>query len=130
EDVVYSQASDLVNALDGARPTVVNVEIDPDVGHSIEVTGSDAFRQRVEAEMEFLRASPNGQQMLAEFDQAAEAKGNTVTIKELANEQNGYAQTFSGDADIVNGTPGAGGNVDISYNPSFHMEAFPAPVVV
>ncbi len=53
-----------------------------------------------------------------------------MTIKELANEHNGYAQTFSGDADIVNGRPGAGGDVDISYNPTFHMDAFPAPSVV
>ncbi|WP_187775844.1 M91 family zinc metallopeptidase [Luteimonas suaedae] len=130
-DTVYMQASDLINAATGANPTVVNVEIDASVGNrGITVTGSDAFRQRVEADMEFLRSSPNGQQMLAEFDAAAEAKGNTVTIKELANEQNGYAQTFSRDADIVNGRPGAGGDVDISYNPSFHMDAFPAPVVV
>ncbi|WP_407354038.1 M91 family zinc metallopeptidase [Luteimonas sp. R10] len=130
-DTVYAQASDLINAATGANPTVVNVEIDASVGtHGITVTGSDAFRQRVEADMEFLRSSPNGQQMLAEFDAAADAKGNTVTIKELANEQNGYAQTFSRDADIVNGRPGAGGDVDISYNPSFHMDAFPAPVVV
>ncbi|NZA25855.1 hemolysin [Luteimonas sp. SJ-92] len=131
DDTVYAQASDLINAATGASPTVVNVVIDADVGNrGITVTGSDAFRQRVEADMEFLRSSPNGQQMLAEFDAAAEAKGNTVTIKELANEQNGYAQTFSRDADIVNGRPGAGGDVDISYNPSFHMDAFPAPVVV
>ncbi|MCE7033527.1 M91 family zinc metallopeptidase [Lysobacter sp. GX 14042] len=131
EDTVYAQASDLINSqAGGLRPTVINVEIDANVGHSVTVEGSDGFRQRVEAEMEFLKASPNGQQMLAEFDQAAEAKGNTVTIKELANEENGYAQTFSNDADIVDGRAGAGGNVDISYNPSFHMDAFPAPVVV
>lgn len=130
QDTVYAQASDLINAMGGARPTVINVEIDANAGHSVKVEGSDGFRQRVEAEVEFLKASPNGQQMLAEFDKAAEAKGNSVTIKELANEQNGYAQTFSNDADIVNGRAGAGGNVDISYNPSFHMDAFPAPVVV
>lgn len=130
-DTVYAQASDLINAAIGANPTVVNVEIDAGVGtDGVTVTGSDAFRQRVEAEMAFLRSSPAGQRMLAEFDAAAEAKGNTVTIKELANEQNGYAQTFSNDANIVNGRPGAGGDVDISYNPSFHMDAFPAPVVV
>ena len=129
-DKVYAQVSDLINSLGADKPTVVNVEIDPDVGHSVEVTGSDAFRQRVEAEMDFFRASPNGQQMLAEFDKAAEAKGNSVTIRELANEHNGYAQTFSGDAEIVNGRPGAGGDVDIVYNPTFHMDAFPAPSVV
>lgn len=130
QDKVYAQVSDLINSLGGSKPTVVNVEIDPEVGHSVEVTGSDAFRQRVEAEMDFFRASPNGQQMLAEFDKAAETKGNSVTIRELANEHNGYAATYSNDADIVNGRPGAGGDVDIVYNPTFHMDAFPAPSVV
>ncbi len=127
---VYAEVGDLVNAATGAKPTVVNVAIDANVGHTIKVEGSDAFVQRIQAELDFLRASPVGQQMLAEFDKAADVKGNVVTIKELANEQNGYAQTFSRDADIVNGRAGAGGNVDISYNPSFHMDAFPAPVVV
>lgn len=127
-DTVYAQnAIDLINAASGARNTVVNVEIGAAKGVSIE--GSDAFKQRVGAEIEFLRSSPNGQRMLAQFDQAA-ARGNSVTIKELANEQNGYAQTFSNDADIVNGRPGRGGDVQISYNPSFHMAEFPAPVVV
>ncbi|MFP3814039.1 M91 family zinc metallopeptidase, partial [Bacillus sp. SIMBA_005] len=73
----------------------------------VSVEGSDAFVQRMESELNFLRSSPAGQQMLAEFDKAAEAKGNVVTIKELSNEQNGYAQTFSNDADIINGRPGA-----------------------
>lgn len=127
---VYAEVGDLVNAAIGARPTVVNVEIDSSVGSTITVEGSEAFRQRVQAEMDFLRSSPSGQQMLAEFDTAAAAKGNSLTIKELANEQNGYAQTFSRDADIRNGRAGAGGDVDISYNPSFHMDGFPAPVVV
>lgn len=127
-DSVYAQtASDVINAATGAKNTVINVEISASKGVTIE--GSDAFKQRVGAEIDFLRSSPNGQQMLTQFDQAA-ARGNSVTIKELANEQNGYAQTFSNDADLVNGKPGAGGDVQISYNPSFHMDAFPAPVVV
>ncbi|MGO1070036.1 M91 family zinc metallopeptidase [Lysobacter sp. CA199] len=127
-DDVYAQtAADLISAATGAKNTVINVEISASKGVTIE--GSDAFKQRVGAEIDFLRSSPNGQQMLAEFDKAA-ARGNTVTIKELSNEQNGYAQTFSNDADIVNGKPGQGGDVQISYNPSFHMAEFPAPVVV
>ncbi|UNK42904.1 M91 family zinc metallopeptidase [Luteimonas sp. S4-F44] len=131
QTTVYAEVSDLVNAATGAKPTVVNVEIDNSVGdRGIAVKGSDAFVQRMQSELDFLRASPNGQQMLAEFDKAAEAKGNSVTIQELANEDNGYAQTFSNDADIINGRPGAGGDVTISYNPSFHMDAFPAPSVV
>lgn len=128
--VVYAEVGDLVNAATGARPTVVNVEIDPTLGSSIQVEGSPAFVQRIQSELDMLRSSGVGQQMLAELDAAAENKGNVVTIRELANEQNGYAQTFSGDADIRNGRAGAGGDVTVSYNPSFHMDAFPAPSVV
>lgn len=134
-DKVYGQtAVDAISFAQGQRDNgqvVVNVEINNKLGtQGVKVEGSDAFRQRVEAEIDFLRASPNGQQMLAQFDKAA-ADGNTVTIKELANEQNGYAQTLGrGDAEISNGKAGEGSDVQISYNPSFHMDAFPAPVVV
>ena len=132
---VYAQIGDLINSATGARPTVVNVEIDAAAGSSIRVQGSDAFVQRVEAELEFLRSSPNGQRMLAEFDATAASKGNTVTIKELSNEHNGYAMPANDDAtwpdvQITNGVAGPGVQTDIRYNPSFHMDAFPAPVVV
>lgn len=128
-DTVYAQTvNDVINAASGTAPTVVNVELGTARGVTVE--GSEAFRQRVGAEIEFLRSSPNGQRMLAEFDAAA-ANGNTVTIRELANEQNGYAQTLGrGNAEISNGRPGEGSDVVISYNPSFHMDAFPAPTVV
>lgn len=128
-DTVYAQTvNDIINAASGTAPTVINVELGTARGVTIE--GSEAFQQRVGAEIEFLRSSPNGQQMLAEFDAAA-ANGNTVTIRELANEQNGYAQTLGrGNAEISNGRAGEGSDVVISYNPSFHMDAFPAPVAV
>ncbi|WP_129134970.1 M91 family zinc metallopeptidase [Luteimonas sp. YGD11-2] len=130
-DLVYTEVGDLVNAATGARPTVVNVEIDTGAGQTIAVTGSEQFRQRVESELDFLRSSAAGTQMLSELDAAVENKGNRVTIQELANEQNGYAQTFGrGGAEIVNGRAGVGGDVTIGYNPSFHMDAFPAPTVV
>src|SRR3546814_7361989 len=70
-----------------------------------------------------LRASPNGQQMLAEFDKAA-ANGNIVTIRELQNVDNGYAQSVGG-SDIRNGQPGNSGPVDISYNPAFAIPELP-----
>lgn len=135
QTTVYAEATDLINAATGARPTVVNVEIDPEVGSTVKVEGSDAFVQRVQADIEFLRSSPNGQQMLAEFDRTAQTKGNTVTIKELSNEQNGYAMPAEDgatwpDVQITNGRAGPGVETDIRYNPSFHMDAFPAPVVV
>lgn len=133
-DKVYAQSADQVRFAANQGDTsqvVVNVAIDARLGtRGVTVEGSDAFRQRVEAELDFLRSSPNGQQMLAQFDAAA-AKGNTVTIRELANEQNGYAQTLGrGNAEISNGRAGTGSDVAISYNPSFHMDAFPAPAVV
>jgi Ca2+-binding RTX toxin-like protein len=132
---VYSEVADVVNAATGARPTVINVEIDPQAGSSVTVQGSDAFVQRVQADIEFLRGSPNGQRMLAEFDQTAQARGNSVTIKELSNEQNGFAMPAAdgvtwADVQITNGRAGPGVETDIRYNPSFHMDAFPAPVVV
>ena len=132
---VYAEALDVVNAATGARPTVINVEIDPQVGSSVTVQGSDAFVQRVQADIEFLRGSPNGQQMLAEFDQTAQSRGNSVTIKELSNEQNGFAMPAAdgvtwADVQITGGRAGPGVDTDIRYNPSFHMDAFPAPVVV
>src|SRR3546814_12754314 len=74
-----------------------------------------------------LRASPNGQQMLAEFDKAA-ANGNIVTIRELQNVDNGYAQSVGG-SDIRNGQPGNSGPVDISYNPAFDTPELPVPSV-
>ncbi|MGJ4804922.1 M91 family zinc metallopeptidase [Luteimonas sp. SDU82] len=132
---VYAEIGDVINAATGARPTVVNVEIDPQAGSSVRIEGSEAFVQRVQAEIDFLRSSPNGQRMLAEFDATAASKGNVVTIKELSNEHNGYAMPANDDAtwpdvQITNGVAGPGVQTDIRYNPSFHMEAFPAPVVV
>ncbi|NLC60790.1 MAG: hypothetical protein GX761_05835 [Gammaproteobacteria bacterium] len=130
DDTVYATVNDLINASGAAKPTVVNVEIDPELGRSVVVTGSETFQQRMEAELDFLRASPAGQQMLAELDAAA-AKGNVVTIRELANEQNGYAQTMGrANAEIRNGQAGEGSDVLVSYNPSFHMDAFPTSSVV
>jgi Ca2+-binding RTX toxin-like protein len=129
-NVVYAQAGvDQVSAARGATNTVVNVDLTGTPGSiGVRVEGSDAFRQRVESDIEFLRSSPNGRQMLAEFDAAA-ARGNTVTIRELSNEENGYALS-SGDEIDSRGRPGAGSDAEIRYNPSFHMDAFQAPVVV
>src|SRR3546814_12009518 len=72
-----------------------------------------------------LRASPNGQQLLAEFDKSA-ANGNIVTIRELQNVDNGYAQRVGG-SDIRTGQPGNYGPVDISYNPALAIPELPVP---
>ena len=142
-DKVYAESVDAVNFAAGQSDTgqvVVNVEIDPSLGSSIAIEGSDAFRQRVEADLEFLRNSPVGQKMLAAIDSADPALRNpdsdhTVVIRELAREENGYASPAAegvtyGDVQISNGQPGQGTQTFMNYNPSFSMDAFPAPIVV
>ena len=130
QDVIYAaeSISDRISAENGASNTVVNVALDPTLGQSLTIEGSEEFVSRVQADIEMLRTSPHGQQMLAEFDAAAADKGNTVTIRELQNEQNGYASMIP--SYISNGQAGSGSDVTISYNPSFFVESLPAPSVI
>src|SRR3546814_866762 len=127
EGLAYSAGvGDKLTGTGTADPNVVNVVLNSDAGlKGVKLEGSEAFVQRVEADLEMLRASPNGQQMLAEFDKAA-ANGNIVTIRELQNVDNGYAQRVRG-SDIRNGQPGNSGPVDISYNPAFAIPELPVP---
>ncbi len=142
-DKVYAESVDQVRFAASQSDTsqvVVNVEIDPSLGASITIEGSDAFRQRVEADLEFLRNSPVGQKMLAAIDAAdpglrVPGREHTVVIRELAREQNGYASPAVdgvtwGDVQISDGQPGQGTQTYMNYNPSFSMDAFPAPIVV
>ncbi len=127
--VVYASEAigDRISAENGGRTTVVHIAIDPALGRSVRIEGTEAFVSRVQADIDMLRASPNGQQMLAEFDQAA-ASGHVVTIRELQNEQNGYASMVPGY--IRNGQAGPATDVTISYNPQFFVEDLPAPSVI
>lgn len=135
KDVVYAQQGvDTFSASKGASNQIVNVDLTGSPGaKGLKIEGSPAFVQRVQADIDFLKSSPAGRQMLAEYDKAA-ANGNTVTIRELANEDNGYTMpTETGtwaDTEIVNGRAGKGDDAVIAYNPSFHMAEFPAPVGV
>src|SRR3546814_8975564 len=73
EGLAYSAGvGDKLTGTGTADPNVVNVVLNSDAGlKGVKLEGSEAFVQRVEADLEMLRASPNGQQMLAEFDKAA-----------------------------------------------------------
>ena len=136
-DTVYGQsAADTITAAKGAKNDLKEVNMDTALGASVTVSGSTAFQQRVDADIEMLRSSPNGRQMLTELDRAADpTKGNgmSVTITELQNEQNGsagpvtpptYLQTNA--AGVT--TAGTGANTTVQYNPSFHTETFQVPV--
>jgi Ca2+-binding RTX toxin-like protein len=129
EGLVYAAGvGDKLTGAGNADPNVVNVDLRSDLGtKGVKIEGSEEFVQRVQADIDMLRASPNGQKMLAEFDKAA-ANGNVVTIRELQNVDNGYAQSVAG-SDISNGRAGQGGPVDISYNPAFAIAELPVPSV-
>lgn len=126
---VYAQTDDAVQESKGdVKNTVVTVELKGNPGGTgVVVKGSDEFRERVEADLEMLRSSPVGRQMLTSFDDAEKRDGVTVTIQELPNENNGYAdwenrldqtkpQPFM---DPVTGQKGTPNSSTISYNPQF-----------
>lgn len=62
-DTGYAEVGDRTTGTE----QVVTVEI-KDLGMHIRIQGSDEFRERVQADLDMLRASPVGQQMLAELD--------------------------------------------------------------
>ncbi|WP_155374533.1 M91 family zinc metallopeptidase [Catellatospora vulcania] len=98
-------------------------------GGGITVTGSPEFTERVESDLDLLRASPTGRQMLAELDTAlADADGwlpgdgpDTLEIRELPfGSANGFAGFADGDAD----------RHLIEYEPAFDRLTGNAPPVV
>ena len=142
-DTVYAQSGeDTVTAARGARNDQIQVDMTTNVGATVTVAAgsSDAFRQRVEADLDMLRSSNNGREMLSELDRNASpaiGTGHSVSITELSNEMNGYAgPSLTNDAflqtDPATGvtTRGAGMDSVISYNPSFHSDFFETPTVV
>ncbi|MFD3706143.1 M91 family zinc metallopeptidase [Nocardia sp. NPDC058658] len=64
KDTIYAQEGvDTINR-HGDQPTVVNIEL-TQIPDKIVVTGSPEFQERVRSDLEFMRSSPTGQQMLA-----------------------------------------------------------------
>jgi hypothetical protein len=120
---LYAQSGDTTQASSarrGIRNTVVEVELAGTPGTSVTVNGSAEFRERVEADLEMLRSSPLGRQMLTSFD----TSGRTVTIQETAGGNNadwtrrtipGAPQPFLNTATGAAGTPD---DATIGYNTS------------
>ncbi|MCC7248997.1 MAG: hypothetical protein IT473_10275 [Lysobacter sp.] len=135
-DVVYGQtADDTMTAAKGAKNTVTNVDMTTTLGSSITVTGSAEFQQRINADIEMLRSSPDGRQMLSQLD----ATGKSLTISELPNIRNGgatpagggnFLQTVTAPDGTTSVVPGTGTNSSIAFNPSNHDDRFPNSVVV
>src|SRR3989344_253419 len=80
------QPGDSINPLNGSLLTAVSAHAGPIKGFAIK--GSAAFIQRVEDDLALLRHSPQGQQMLAEMDAAADRNGAPGTVVE-DREENG-----------------------------------------
>jgi hypothetical protein len=110
--------------------TAVRVEIDPSIGSTITVKGSDEFVARVQADLAMLAASPTGQQMLVALDEAAIASqqdgghfnigandGNLVTIVEWDQDSARTSAESGPDALEDEDGPDSGTDVEISYKP-------------
>lgn len=97
--------------------------------HPVNVEGSQEFQDRVESDLDFLEASPAGQQMLEEFRQAS-ANGHEVTITELENERNGFASARD-PGYIGSDNEGQGTDATIRYNPEHFrpQDEFHSPVI-
>lgn len=125
---IFAQTDDETersNSRKGINNNVVTVQLVGNPGGTgVVVNGSDEFRERVQADLEMLRSSPGGREMLTAFDTANAANGVTVTIVETnngnaadwSNRLNPTApQPFYDQATGTNGTPN---NATIDYNTS------------
>jgi Ca2+-binding RTX toxin-like protein len=76
---IYAQSGD---RLIGAEKSSITQVMPNDAGRkAFDIKGPDDFKQRVEDDLELLRASPAGKKMLEEMDKAAERNGAPVTIE-------------------------------------------------
>ncbi len=141
DDVIYTGAGR--DAVDGGNGTdtaylqqnedhstgtekAVNIQISEQAQY-IQITGSPEFVERVQADLDLLRSSPDGQRMLGALQQAHDDSanwfydGNGLTIKELTAE-NGTATS----------DPGWFGkeSYEVAYNPSFDTLHDGPPVTI
>lgn len=122
-DTIYAKADDEVDGGAGTN-TTQTVAYDGKLGSSITITGSDEFRERAMADIDFLRFSPTGQQMLTALD----GSGQSLTIQQYDTDNGGADwpnRTVAGAPqpfiDAATGTPGTPDNGIISYNPTYNQ---------
>ena len=120
-NTLYAQSTDTTQASSARRNirnTVVEVALAGTPGTTVVVNGSAEFRERVEADLEMLRSSPLGRQMLTSFD----TSGRTVTIEETAggNSADWTRRTTGGPHPFLDatGNPGSPDDSTIGYNTS------------
>lgn len=121
---IFSQADDTVQKSEGGtNNTVVTVVLSGNPGGtSVVVNGTDEFKERVEADLEMLRSSPVGRQMLEGYDDANRNDGVTVTINETTANKGSASWNSSGtnpNLDPATGGRGTPTDATINYNPSY-----------
>lgn len=135
-DTAYTQTDD--HGSDVERTVTIEIR---NVGTTININGSPEFVERVQADLDMLRSSPDGQAMLEAMDRVhtetgAIAKdwpilggiayqGDTVTITETTDE-NGYAGNDNNVLERVAGHD----NYRVQYNPTFDTNNDGPPVTV
>jgi Ca2+-binding RTX toxin-like protein len=80
----------------------------------------DAFKDRVEDDIDLMRATPNGQQLLGAFDKS----GHSVTVLRIDKRDNAYAARTKGTPNPALdtfGNPGIGQDVTIGYDPNINI---------
>jgi hypothetical protein len=139
KDVVFGQSGvDQIIAFDGASNHVVDVALDPGLGLSVRVEGSDTFKSRVEDDLDFMRNSPSGRAMLSELDRAADpvnGHGKSVKVEEYVGVFNSTAHAEGPSAGLQQldpkGTPGLPENAIVSFNPDAHDDkVFLTPITL
>ncbi|MGW5440523.1 M91 family zinc metallopeptidase [Nocardia asteroides] len=113
-DTIYAQDGVDTITRHGDQPTVVNVEL-AQIPDKIVVSGSPEFQERVRSDLEFMRSSPTGQQMLASFANT----DHTVTIVEGDADRSSAKPDdwTAADYNPATGTPGPGTNATVEYDP-------------
>ncbi len=83
------------------------------VGANITIEGDKAFRDRVVADLQKLNATPTGHKLIDSLDNGSK----TVTIKKTSGGNSAGYDNPAGRFVNPAGTPGAGSNSTVSYNP-------------
>jgi Ca2+-binding RTX toxin-like protein len=140
DDKVRAEKADFVDGGAGKNSTLRS-EVNENLGSSIRYSNNldkdgdtvvdgtlnsaeyDAFKDRVEDDIDLMRATPNGQKLLGAFDRS----GHSVTVQRIDVDDNAYAdwasRTTGGPQPFLDasGNPGTGQDVTIGYNPNINI---------
>jgi hypothetical protein len=95
-------------------------------GKALKIEGDEAFRKATIEELDALKKTPTGSNILKSLDNS----GKTVTIKQTGD-NNGFCKPLSTDANIqADGKPGKGSDSEVFSNPDFKPGGLPNHLVL